>query len=129
MSHILLIEDEIHISKGITINLELAGHKVTAIDRGDTGLEFWKTNSVDLLILDLMLPGLSGEKILEVIRTQNERFPILILSAKDQIKSKVKCFGLGTDDYLAKPFDLDEFLLRVNRLLERASWTKENPSL
>jgi two-component system alkaline phosphatase synthesis response regulator PhoP len=123
MANILLIEDEEHIAKGIRINLELAGHEVTVCDRGDDGLEFWKCNKVDLLILDLMLPGMNGEKILKNIREVDQKFPILILSAKDAVKSKVDCFALGTDDYLAKPFSLDEFLMRVERLLERASWS------
>ena len=123
MSKILLVEDEINIAKGIVLNLELAGHQVTHVDQGDLGLETWKNEGFDLLVLDLMLPGMAGEKVLEEIRKTDEKFPILILSAKDAAKSKVNCFGLGTDDYLAKPFDLEEFLMRVERLLKRASWS------
>lgn len=128
MSHILVIEDEANIATGIKLNLELAGHQVTVIDRGDTGLEFWKNNKVDLLVLDLMLPGLAGEKVLKEIREVDEKFPVLILSAKDEITSKVNCFDIGTDDYLAKPFELEEFLLRVERLLKRASWSPSQKS-
>jgi len=123
MAKILLVEDEVNIAKGIILNLELAGHNVVHVDQGDTGLSTWKSGEFDLLVLDLMLPGLAGEKVLEEIRKIDEKFPILILSAKDAAKSKVNCFGLGTDDYLAKPFDLEEFLMRVDRLVKRASWS------
>ncbi|EQC50782.1 response regulator transcription factor [Bacteriovorax sp. DB6_IX] len=125
MAKILLIEDEVNIAKGIILNLELVGHQVTHMTEGDTGLEQWKKGQADLLVLDLMLPNMSGEKVLEKIREVDEKFPILILSAKDAAKSKVDCFGLGTDDYLAKPFDLEEFLMRVDRLLKRASWSDQ----
>jgi DNA-binding response OmpR family regulator len=125
MAKILLIEDEVNIAKGIVLNLELAGHHVTHIDKGDEGLQRWKDEAFDVLVLDLMLPGMAGEKVLEEIRKLDERFPILILSAKDAAKSKVNCFGLGTDDYLAKPFDLSEFMMRVERLLKRASWSDQ----
>ncbi len=125
MSKILLIEDEINIAKGIILNLEIAGHKVTHVDKGDDGLALWKKESFDVLVLDLMLPGLPGEKVLEEIRKVDEKFPILILSAKDAAKSKVNCFGLGTDDYLAKPFDLEEFMMRVERLIKRSLWSDQ----
>lgn len=125
MAKILLIEDEANIAKGIVLNLELAGHHVTHIDKGDDGLQRWKDEAFDVLVLDLMLPGMAGEKVLEEIRKLDERFPVLILSAKDAAKSKVNCFGLGTDDYLAKPFDLSEFMMRVERLLKRASWSDQ----
>lgn len=124
MSHILLIEDEQNIAKGIILNLELEGYQVSHADRGDTGIELYKNENFDLVVLDLMLPGLSGEDILVKIRQINEKTPVLVLSAKDSSKSKVKCFNLGTDDYLSKPFNLDEFILRVKRLLKRSSWTK-----
>lgn len=125
MSRILLVEDEQNIAKGIILNLELEGYEVVHADRGDLAIEIYENQSFDLVVLDLMLPGLSGEDILTRIRDVNEKTPVLVLSAKDSAKSKVKCFNLGTDDYLAKPFNLDEFILRVKRLLKRSSWTKK----
>lgn len=125
MSHILLIEDEENIAKGIILNLELEGFEVTHAARGDEAIEIYEQQNFDLVVLDLMLPGLSGEDILVKIRDVNEKTPVLVLSAKDSSKSKVRCFNLGTDDYLAKPFNLDEFILRVKRLLKRSSWTKK----
>ncbi|EQC46089.1 response regulator transcription factor [Bacteriovorax sp. Seq25_V] len=123
---ILVIEDEFNIAKGIELNLELQGHIVTVIDRGDKGLEEFKEGCYDLLVLDLMLPGLSGEQVLKEVRAIDEKFPVLILSAKDEAQSKINCFNLGTDDYLAKPFHIDEFLLRVERLLKRSSWVPKS---
>ncbi len=125
MSRILLIEDEQNIAKGIILNLELEGYEVEHADRGDLGIEKYREGSYDLVVLDLMLPGMSGEDVLVEIRAVNEKTPVLVLSAKDSSKSKVRCFNLGTDDYLSKPFNLDEFILRVKRLLKRSSWTRK----
>jgi len=75
-------------------------------------------------VLDLMLPELDGFKVLENIRLYDEKLPILILSARDAIEDKIRCLKKGVDDYMSKPFDLDEFLLRVERILKRASWTE-----
>ncbi|MFG1485357.1 response regulator transcription factor [Halobacteriovorax sp. RZ-2] len=129
MSRILLIEDEQNIAKGIILNLELEGYEVIHASRGDLGINFYREQDFDLVVLDLMLPVLSGEDILVQIREINEKTPILVLSAKDSSKSKVRCFNLGTDDYLSKPFNLDEFILRVKRLLKRSSWTKKDVSV
>ena len=126
MAKILLIEDENHIAQGIILNLELQGHKVIHYISGKEGYESFFKEEYDLLILDLMLPEMTGEEVIQKIREKSPRFPVLILSAKDEAKSKIKLFQLGTDDYLAKPFHLEEFLLRVERLLQRSSWTGED---
>lgn len=126
MAKILVVEDEFNIAKGIELNLELKGHSVVLADRGDTGLLLFTQDQFDLVVLDLMLPGLVGEKFLAEIRKNDEKFPVLVISAKDEAKSKIECFSLGVDDYLSKPFNIEEFLLRVERLLKRSSWsTKE----
>ncbi|MFG1499328.1 response regulator transcription factor [Halobacteriovorax sp. XZX-3] len=129
MSRILLIEDEQNIAKGIILNLELEGYEVVHANRGDLGIKLYKDQEFDLVVLDLMLPVISGEDILVQIREINEKTPVLVLSAKDSSKSKVRCFNLGTDDYLSKPFNLDEFILRVKRLLKRSSWTKKEVTI
>lgn len=119
---ILIIEDEKHIAEGLKLNLSLQGYDVALERDGLKGLEHWKRERPDLLVLDLMLPTLDGHKILRQIREIDERAPILVLSAKDQSKDKVSCLLDGVDDYIAKPFDLDEFLLRVRRLLQQSQW-------
>lgn len=123
MARILVIEDEFNIAKGIELNLQLSGHDVVICPRGDEGLKLILSEDFDLLVLDLMLPGMIGEEILGEIRKKDEKFPILIISAKDEAKSKIDCFNLGTDDYLAKPFHIEEFLLRIERLLKRSNWS------
>lgn len=119
---ILVIEDELHIAEGIKLNLSLQGHDVKVEGDGIRGLDTWRKWSPDLLVLDLMLPGLDGHKIIKAIREENLQAPILVLSAKDQTRDKVRCLEDGVDDYIAKPFDLDEFLLRVKRLLQQSDW-------
>lgn len=126
---ILLIEDEKHIAEAILLNLRLSGYEVTWASNGQIGLEKWSEFRPDLIILDLMMPQLDGHKVIEVVREKDLKIPILILSAKDSSREKVKCFTKGVDDYLSKPFDLDEFLLRVERLLTRAEWYQQENSL
>jgi DNA-binding response OmpR family regulator len=118
---ILVIEDEAHIAEGLKLNLALKGHDVKISADGIGGLQDWKDWQPDLIVLDIMLPGIDGLSVLRNIRLEDERVPILILSAKGDSDDKVKGFSYGVDDYLAKPFNLEEFLLRVERLLLRAS--------
>lgn len=124
---ILVIEDEKHIAEGLKLNLSLQGYDVFVERDGMKGLMHWKTHKPDLLVLDLMLPTLDGHKILKAIREIDQRAPILVLSAKDQAKDKVSCLLDGVDDYIAKPFDLDEFLLRVRRLIQQSEWYSAIP--
>lgn len=125
-SKILIIEDEIHIAEGLKLNLSLQGHNIILAHNGIEGLKLWGEEKPDLIVLDLMMPALDGFQVLKKIRSEDEKLPILILSARDQAKDKVKCLKDGVDDYLSKPFNLDEFLLRVDRLLTRSSWTEKN---
>ncbi|MBU2648194.1 response regulator transcription factor [bacterium] len=123
-TRILVIEDERHIAEGLKLNLSFQGYMVKIALDGITGLQEWKSWQPDLIVLDLMLPGIDGVSILRNIRLENERLPILVLSAKTAPDDKVQCFNYGVDDYLQKPFNLDEFLLRVERLLKRVSWNE-----
>lgn len=122
---ILVVEDEKHIAEGIRLNLTKQGYDVKLCHNGKKALTVWPEYRPDLIVLDLMLPELDGFKILENIRLYDERMPILILSARSAVEDKVRCFKHGVDDYMSKPFDLDEFLLRIERLLKRNSWSKE----
>ncbi len=122
---ILVVEDDHHIAEGLQLNLSLQGYDVRLAFNGVSGLQAWKEWQPDLVVLDIMLPGIDGLSVLQSIRLENEKIPILILSAKTEIDYKVKGLSYGVDDYLTKPFSLDEFLLRVERLLKRASWTRD----
>jgi len=119
---ILVIEDEAHIAEGIKLNLSLQGYAVKIAGDGVSGIELWKNWHPDLIVLDIMLPGIDGLSVLQNIRLEDERLPVLILSAKATDRDRIKGFSLGVDDYLAKPFNLEEFLLRIERLLTRVAW-------
>jgi DNA-binding response OmpR family regulator len=119
---ILVVEDEPHLAEGLKLNLSMKGYDVTTAEDGISGLETWKVWRPDLIVLDIMLPGIDGWSVLQSVRLEDERIPVLILSAKGDSDDKVKGFSYGADDYLAKPFNLEEFLLRVERLLTRVSW-------
>jgi DNA-binding response OmpR family regulator len=122
---ILIIEDDRHIAEGIELNLSLQGYEVKVAPNGIEGLEYWKQWCPQLIVLDLMLPGIDGMQILKNIRLEDQRLPILILSAKVDAADRVDGFLDGVDDYMTKPFSLEEFLLRVNRLLTRDQWQRE----
>jgi len=119
---ILVIEDEKHIAEGLKLNLSLQGYDVVIASDGASGLQKWKEWMPDLIVLDIMLPGIDGLSVLQNIRLEDERIPILILSAKGEPDDRIKGFSYGVDDYLSKPFNLEEFLLRIDRLLTRGSW-------
>lgn len=121
---ILVIDDEKHIAEAIKLNLKMAGHEVVIAANGFEGLHWWKEFSPELIIVDLMMPEIDGIGVIVEIRKKDPKIPILVISAKDQVKEKIKCLSLGVDDYLSKPFDLDEFLLRVDRLLTRSKWSQ-----
>jgi two-component system, OmpR family, alkaline phosphatase synthesis response regulator PhoP len=123
---ILIIEDDAHIAEGLKLNLSLQNYDVQTCGDGATGLQTWKDWHPDLIVLDLMLPAIDGISVLRNIRLQDERIPVLILTAKGAPDDRVRGFASGADDYLPKPFHLEEFLLRVDRLLKRLSWSEEN---
>ncbi len=122
---ILLVEDDLHIAEGLKLNLSLQGYDVMVATDGVSGVQKWKEWQPDLIVLDIMLPGIDGLSVLQSIRLENERIPILILSAKSASDYKIKGLTYGVDDYISKPFNLEEFLLRIERLLARASWSRE----
>ncbi len=119
---ILVIEDEAHIADGIRLNLTLQGYDAKICSDGIEGLGQWRSWKPDLIILDIMLPMIDGFSILKTIRGEDKKIPVLILSARGDTKDKVKGLRYGVDDYLSKPFDLEEFLLRVEGLLRKKDW-------
>jgi DNA-binding response OmpR family regulator len=121
---ILIIEDDEHIAQGLQLNLSLQGYEVSIAGNGTSGLRMWKEWNPHLIVLDIMLPGLDGLSVLRHIRLEDEKLPILILSAKGGPDDRIKGFSYGVDDYLAKPFNLEEFLMRIERLMKRSSWSR-----
>jgi two-component system alkaline phosphatase synthesis response regulator PhoP len=119
---LLIIEDDAHIAEGLRLNLTLQDYAVTIAGDGATGLRLWKEWRPHLIVLDIMLPDMNGFDVLQSIRLEDDRLPILILSAKAAPDDKITGLSYGVDDYLSKPFNLEEFLLRIKRLLTRASW-------
>jgi len=116
---ILLIEDERKVADIVERGLKAERFAVDVCLDGQRGWEMSESYSYDLIILDLMLPGLSGTEILERIRRKNQQIPVLILSARDSTADKIKNFEIGADDYLTKPFVVAELLVRVKALLRR----------
>jgi two-component system alkaline phosphatase synthesis response regulator PhoP len=114
---ILLVEDEENLHEALRLNLELEGYQVTSAYDGKEALEAVDNEYFDLIILDLMLPEIDGISAMETIRVQNNAVPILILSAKNNSADRVLGLKKGADDYLTKPFNLEELLLRINKLI------------
>jgi two-component system copper resistance phosphate regulon response regulator CusR len=116
---ILLVEDEEKVSRFVVRGLVAERFAVDAVYDGTSGLEYATTYSYDLIILDLMLPGLSGTEVLRRIRRKDQHVPVLVLTARDTVADKVENFEIGADDYLTKPFAFAELLVRVKALLRR----------
>jgi len=125
--HILLVEDEIHLARGICFNLEQEGYRVSHVETGEDALSRLTLDRFSLIILDVMLPGIDGFTVCSKIRAMETRVPILILSARAKEGDKITGLASGADDYLTKPFNLNEFLLRVKGMLRRSSWYQPEP--
>ena len=119
MTRILVIEDNIELSGALTEALELEGYEVQGVHDGAEGLDEALRGESDLVILDLMLPGLDGYRVLRALRDKGVETPVLILTARAEEEDKLRGFRLGADDYLTKPFGVRELLARVNVLLRR----------
>ena len=120
--NILLVEDEEHLLKTIQLNLELENFTVTTAVTGTEAIKKFRTNKFELVILDVMLPEINGFDICEEIRKENKQLPILLLTAKNSSSDRIQGLKLGADDYLTKPFNLEELLLRVHNLLKRNTY-------
>jgi len=114
---ILLVEDEENLHEALKLNLELEGYQVTSAYDGIEAMKAFENEYFDLIILDVMLPEIDGFGVTQNIRLTNTEVPILILSAKDTSADKVQGLKKGADDYLTKPFNLEELLLRVQKLI------------
>ena len=116
---ILLVEDEENLHEALKLNLELEGYDVTSAKDGGAALNAVQSEYFDLIILDVMLPEMDGISVTETVRLSNNEVPILILSAKNSSADSVLGLKKGADDYLAKPFNLEELLLRVHKLIDK----------
>lgn len=117
MARILIAEDDTNLAEGLAFNLKRAGYPVDVVARGDLVLDAVRAQKPDLLILDLMMPGMSGFDVLERLAAEKLIFPVIVLSAKDGELDKVRGFELGAADYVTKPFSVAELLARVKARL------------
>ena len=117
---ILLVEDEENLHEALKLNLELENYEITGAYDGANALKLVQQEHFDMIILDVMLPEIDGITVCETIRLNNQDIPILILSAKNSSADRVLGLKKGADDYLTKPFNLEELLLRVNKLIKKS---------
>jgi two-component system, OmpR family, alkaline phosphatase synthesis response regulator PhoP len=126
---ILLVEDEENLHEALRLNLELEGYDVTSAYDGAAALKSLQAEYFDLLILDVMLPEMDGINVTETIRLNNNDVPILILSARNSSADRVLGLKKGADDYLTKPFNLEELLLRVHKLINKNKKLQDKSSV
>ncbi len=124
MHRILLVEDEEHLQHALKLNLELENYQVFAVADGNSAVKAFREQKFDLVILDIMLPEMDGLMVCEHIRLHDADVPVLFLSAKNTTADRIQGLRKGADDYLTKPFDLEELLLRVQKLIGRSGKTQ-----
>jgi DNA-binding response OmpR family regulator len=123
-ANILVVEDEAHLAQGLLFNLRAEGYTVQLAVDGETALEMVAADSIDALILDVMLPGRDGFSVASELRSQQNFVPILMLTARSRPEDVLNGFSAGADDYLSKPFELSILLARLNGLLRRMAWQR-----
>jgi two-component system, OmpR family, alkaline phosphatase synthesis response regulator PhoP len=121
-SKILVVEDEDALAIGLEFNLAREGYHVVRAADGRQAIELFKNQTFDLVILDIMLPYIDGFTVAQQLRQEQPQLPILILTARKAAQDRIQGLALGADDYLTKPFHLEELLLRVQGMLRRKSW-------
>jgi DNA-binding response OmpR family regulator len=126
---ILLVEDEETLAVGLEYNLKEEGYLVDWVKDGKQAIEQFNSKEYDLIILDIMLPFFDGFEIAEKIRTKFPQMPILMLTARTSFEDKVRGLELGADDYMTKPFHLQELLLRIKAMLKRKTWYRTSSEL
>lgn len=128
MPHILIIEDDTDINNATARYLRRHGCQCTQAFSGTEGRMLWKSSGYDLLLIDLMLPGISGSELIDGIRRES-RVPVIVLSARSELSDKVELLGLGADDYMTKPYQLEELWARIQVQLRHASTALEDEVL
>ena len=124
--HVLIVEDEDHLAQGLKFNLEAEGYRASIAPDGETALEIAAAPdaAIDVMIVDVMLPGCDGFSVVEQLREREDRTPVLILTARGRSEDVLRGFAVGADDYLPKPFDLSILLARLHGLLRRWAWQR-----
>lgn len=128
---IMVVEDDAHLADGLRINLELEGYDPVLAPSAEEALEIWRRGGIELVLLDVMLPGMDGFQFCRLVREEGDRVPILFLTARTAGEDRIKGLDEGGDDYIAKPFDLNELLARIKSLFRRQDWFRgqEAPQL
>jgi len=129
---ILLVEDEEILAEGIRFNLEKSGYAVAWVKDGRTALEVFSKRNFDLILLDIMIPFIDGFEVARQIRESSPLMPILMLTARTAVQDRVRGLEIGADDYLTKPFHLEELLARIKAMLRRYDWyrnTRQVPNI
>jgi DNA-binding response OmpR family regulator len=126
MSRILVVEDEQHLADGLRFNLEAEGHDAEVVETGEAAVERIRAEAdpVDLVVLDVMLPGINGFEVVSRLRKEGRYLPVLMLTARGRADDVVKGFEAGADDYLPKPFELSVLIARIAALLRRVTWAR-----
>lgn len=118
---ILIVEDEQHIRENLNVSFKAAGYAVEVAENGEDGLFLATEYPIDLAVVDIGLPGMSGLALISELRKQNNQLPVIVLTARDSWQDKVEGLSTGADDYMAKPFQFEELLARCNALLRRSA--------
>lgn len=126
---ILIVEDEQHLADGLRFNLEAEGYEALVANDGESALTAIRSDDFDAVVLDVMLPGISGFDVASSLREQHDYTPVLMLTARDRPEDVLQGFEAGADDYLPKPFDLEIFLARLNGLLRRQKWSRTDTKM
>jgi DNA-binding response OmpR family regulator len=128
MSKILIVEDESHLAQGLLFNLEAEGHEASVVETGEAALESLAASDFDLIVLDVMLPGVGGFDVAKELRHHGNYVPILMLTARSRAEDVLEGLEAGADDYLPKPFELSILLARIRSLLRRSQWSHREKS-
>ena len=124
-ARLMVVEDEVHLAEVISDNLRLEGFEVDVVVDGTSALERIRCDPPALVLLDVMLPGMDGFEVCRTLRAEGNQVPILFLTARSGMDDRIQGLELGGDDYLGKPFELRELILRVNAILKRTKWFQQ----
>jgi two-component system, OmpR family, alkaline phosphatase synthesis response regulator PhoP len=129
MKTILLVEDDVHLADGLTINLEAEGYQIVHVNDGNNVLDIFDKGMFDLILMDIMLPGVDGLTLTKKIRSDGHRLPILFITARDQAEQKIEGLLAGGDDYITKPFNVAELMARIQGIFRRQAWLAADENL
>jgi DNA-binding response OmpR family regulator len=124
---VLVVDDDAKIRKLVSVNLEQRDYRVHSVADGTAAIDYMERSTPDLVILDLVMPGISGNQVCEWIRKRGDNLPVIVLSAHDDEELKVQALDSGADDYVTKPFKAEEFMARVRAVMRRATGVPTEP--